>query len=237
MRVFMSVKPPKYIFGCLPFTSQDGVKQHAASIRQVYSQGTPISKPADIAFLTDLIEGHIERDDKVGPGIARFHWDIAPDHPSECFYLTRTDGSVTDFGVLGCLKGIGAIARINRQSLRMAIQADIDKFKQDRLGNAALFVSDYSGNSFPAAEAVADHVRTFDEIIEAFFCARRIDLSTALLTKSSDMSSNPVWRNPALVEEFIAFHRRYPLRLVQWRENVSEIAKENNRRRKATLGS
>lgn len=80
-------------------------------------------------------------------------------------------------------------------------------------------------------EAVADHVEPFDSIVERYFREREVDIDTDMLTKSVDATSSPVWRNSALTEEFRAFHGTLPPRLVQARENLSEIKSAANARR------
>jgi hypothetical protein len=78
------------------------------------------------------------------------------------------------------------------------------------------------------AEAVADHIETFDSIVERFFRERGVDINTEMLTRSVDATSSPVWRDPTLIAEFLAYHATFPLRLVHWRENLSEIKKAAN---------
>lgn len=214
---------PKYHFGDQAFTSKEAVRRFASEMRARYGVGVTISKPADIAFLQDLIQGHVERVSKIGVGVKRYFVNYAPDHPGDCFWIERVDGSDTDFGVLACLQDIG---RVNRLALRMAIRGDLDKFKIEALASCGeTFASGFSGREFPVAEAVADHVTTFEEIIVQFFTSRGVDIETAMLTRSVDRRSDPAWIDPLLLEEFLAEHRRYPLRLVHWRENLSEIKK------------
>ena len=217
-------RAPKYRFGMETFTSKEGVRQFAGAMRRRYGAGGTVFAVDDIAFLTALIQGHIERAQKIGVGVKRFFVDYAPDHPNDiCFWIERTDGSTTDFGVPACLQNIG---RVNRMALRMAIRADLDVFKAQALAACGeSFVSDYSGKTFPVAEAVADHVILFENIVGQFFAKRGIDLETTMLTRSADQKSDPVWNDPALLANFLAFHRTFPLRLVQRRENLSDVKK------------
>jgi len=203
--------------------------KHSAAMRAKYGVGQTISNPDDIAFLRDLVASHVHSDDKSGVGVARFYSDYAPEHITTCFWLERTDGSKTDFGVPACIKKIG---HLNKQSLREAIAPQLSEFKSHKLSACIVsFVSEYSGKVFPVAEAVADHVETFDLIVERFFQERGVDINTEMLTRSVDATSSPVWRNPVLIEEFLAFHATFPLRLVQARENLSEIKKAANTER------
>lgn len=213
----------KYRFGKEAFTSQDAVMKHSAAMRARYGVCQTISDPDDVAFLLDLVAGHIHRDDKAGVGVARFYPDYAPEHTTVCFWLERTDGSKTDFGVPACIRKIG---HLNKQSLREAIASQLADFKFQKLAASTdSFVSEYSGNAFPVAEAVADHIEPFDSIVGRFFRERGVDINTEMLTRSVDATSSPVWRNPTLIAEFLSYHATFPLRLVHWRENLSEIKK------------
>lgn len=225
----------KYRFGKEGFTSQIAVMQHSASMRAKYGVGKTISDPDDIAFLLDLVAGHIHTDQKSGVGIARFYSDYAPEHKTVCFWLERTDGVKTDFGVPACIKKVG---NLNKQSLREAIAPQLADFKFRKLMDCVdSFVSEYSGRVFPVAEAVADHVEPFDSIVAQFFSAHGVDIETEMLTKSVDASSSPVWRTPTLIKEFLEFHATFPLRLVHARENLSEIKKATNLAKLGQLGA
>ena len=216
----------KYRFGFQEFSSQKGVSKHAASIRNSYNSGTTVDDPNDVAFLTDLISGHVKSHVKVGIGIARFYVDIAPGRPGTCFWLERLDGSKTDFSVPQCLIGVGGV---NRRSLRLAIKPQLDVYREATLAHgAATFISKYSGTVFPANEAVVDHEVPFNDILKLFFEPRGIDIDSELLSQSVDQRSDPSWLNPAIIDEFLDFHRRFPLRLVHWRENASQIKIETN---------
>lgn len=181
-------RPIKYRFGKEGFTSQDAVMKHSAAMRTRYGVGQTISDPDDVAFLLDLVAGHIHSGDKAGIGVARFYPDYAPEHTTVCFWLERTDGVRTDFGVPACLK---KVAQLNKQSLREAIAPQLASFKAQRLEACVdTFVSEYSGKRFPVAEAVADHVETFDSIVDQFFSGQGVDINTEMLTRSVDANPN-----------------------------------------------
>ena len=189
-------------------------------IRAGYLAGETITDPAHIRAVTDLLQCHVDREQKIGQGIKRLFVDHAPDHPSLCFWVERLDGVATDFGVPSCVQGIGVL---NRQSFRQVIRPVIEEFKQRRIGNSLTFVSDFSGATFSVSEAHVDHEIPFDDIIAIFAKAEGLSIETRLLTVSCDACSVPVWLDPKLPERFLRHHAKYPLRLVQRRENLSDI--------------
>jgi hypothetical protein len=56
------------------------------------------------SFLCSLISRHPHVTEKVGPGIQHFTVEPAL-HGTRCFYLTRVDGTKTDFSYLKCVRG------------------------------------------------------------------------------------------------------------------------------------
>ncbi len=60
---------------------------------------------ADAVELNALLQRHDEFGDKVGSGIANFEVDRGPDeYGTQCFWITRTDGSKVDFSYIHCLE-------------------------------------------------------------------------------------------------------------------------------------
>lgn len=217
----------KYIFGRYSFTSKKAVAAHAALVRGRYPRGATIASPEDVEFVRELFACNIEASEKRGAGIKRFYWDWSPQHSTPCFWIERTAGKPTEFGVPACLDQIG---QLNRKALRAAVHPEISAFRNRRIADSAShFVSDFSGKPFPVEEAEVDHVTPFDEILGQFFGARGIDIETDMLTQAVDARSEPVWRDEALIAAFREFHRLFPLRLVHERENQSDIKRTSSR--------
>jgi hypothetical protein len=212
-----------YTFGGRTFTSREKVRFWMAEIRAAYLPGETITEPLHVRAVTDLLQCHVDRQQKIGAGIKRLFVNYAPDQPSLCFWVERIGGAKTDFGVPACLQGIGVL---NRQSFRQLIRPAIEEFRRRRIGHCLTFVSDFSGKTFSVSEAHVDHEVPFDDIIATFAKAEEISVETELLTKSCDASSIPVWIEPKLAQRFIRHHAKYPLRLVQRRENLSDIKLE-----------
>ena len=201
-----------------------------AEIRSAYLPGETITDPVHIQAVTDLLQCHVDREQKIGSGIKRLFVDHAPDHPSLCFWVERFDGVSTDFGVPSCLQGIGIL---NRQSFRQLVRPVIAEFKQRRIGTSVAFVSDFSGATFSVAEAHVDHETPFDDILAEFATVEGFSIDTKLLTMSCDACSVPVWIDPGLRARFLEHHSKYPLRLVHRRENLSDIKLLKNATRPA----
>jgi len=65
---------------------------------------TPIRGPENNEVLRALVTMHPRAAEKIGPGIQHFTVEHAL-HGTRCFYITRVDGTRTDFSYLKCLRG------------------------------------------------------------------------------------------------------------------------------------
>jgi hypothetical protein len=96
--------PKKYRFGEFEFTSVDAARRFFGKIRNDTRLGETIENPVRISAISELLEGHVEYEAKVGSGVKRFYVDTAPDHSnSRCFWIEREDGVKTDFGFQACI--------------------------------------------------------------------------------------------------------------------------------------
>jgi hypothetical protein len=213
----------KYKIGQHTFKSKAGIQAHARSIREK-CEGLPrITDPADIDFLTDLIQRHKDAVGKIGAGIDYFFVAPDPEFRGTCFYLMRSDGIDTDFGVPACIKSYW---QLNQQSLRRAIRPQIEEYRERRIRESnGTLTSDLSGELLDPTQIHVHHVTSFKNIVERFFASERIDLNTTLLTRSIDCNAEPVFRDPELIAHFLDFHATFPLQIVSQRENLSDCKK------------
>jgi len=226
-------RKPKYFFGDEAFTSKDAVRKRAAEIRKIYYGHPAIPEgTAEYRFAEALLLNHIQVIDKIASGVEAIFVDDAPDHPTTCFWIRRSEDDPTDFGISAC---IDTPYHLNRASLRDLVRPQVDTFKAQALEDRSSFRSEFSGQVFPASEAVVDHDPPFDSLIEEFFSSRAENPRISVLTISATASSLPVWKNPQLAEDFLRFHESAGLRLVQSRENLSQIKRMHNAANKARL--
>lgn len=211
----------KYVIGSLTFSAKDKIRRYFGLIRNKYYTGQTIEDPDDLQAVSALLQGHVDRGQKLGPGIKRYFVDDAPDHPNAtCFWVERVDGTSTDFGVAACIAQIGTL---NRQSLRECIKPQIAAYRKSRIpvGNPC-FTSDFSGDVFPISELHIDHKdTTFEEIVRQFAELESINIDTELLTLSVDACSGPRWRDPGIAERFYSFHQTFSLQMLSRVENLS----------------
>lgn len=68
-----------------------------------YSIGDRVSGE-DEEDLKALLKRHDERLEKEGVGVSHFEVGAAPEHPTNCFWLVRTDQSRIDISFMHCLE-------------------------------------------------------------------------------------------------------------------------------------
>jgi Protein of unknown function (DUF3223) len=85
----------------------------------------------DAADLADLLLRHPEAVEKIGVGIDHSEVRLPPQFGHLCFWIIRTDESVTDFSFMTCVRGKRkTVSQEFREACRMAVQNDIAKAKQ-----------------------------------------------------------------------------------------------------------
>ena len=86
------------------FKSQKAANSFIQELLNSQPLREPIPEPHH-SFLCALISRHPRATETVGIGIQHFTVERAA-HGTRCFYLTRVDGSRTDFSYLKCVRGV-----------------------------------------------------------------------------------------------------------------------------------
>jgi hypothetical protein len=85
------------------FLTQRAAELFIQRLRNSQPLKTPIPEPHH-SFLCALVARHPNASGKAGAGIRHFTVELAV-HGTRCFYLTRVDGTKTDFSYFKCLRG------------------------------------------------------------------------------------------------------------------------------------
>lgn len=85
------------------FRTQGDAKDFIKELLNSQPLKTPIPE-AHHSFLCSLVELHPRATEKIGVGIKHFTVEPAT-HGTRCFYITRTDGTRTDFSTGKCVRG------------------------------------------------------------------------------------------------------------------------------------
>ena len=123
------------------FDSKKDRRSRIDNILRGHKTGKPIKDPEDHDLLCHLLHMHPDAAEKVGPGIKHFSVRKAPEHFSDCFYVTRIDGTSVHFSLVKCLESKGPGSRLKEchyyKALRFAVYDQTKLFKDLRFENGA----------------------------------------------------------------------------------------------------
>jgi hypothetical protein len=91
--------------GTRAFDTQGAAREFIRQVLYRHALQAPIDGP-DHAFLLELLSKHPNAAEKIGVGVKHFTLEKAQGG-TQCFYITRVDGSRLDFSFEKCLKGQG----------------------------------------------------------------------------------------------------------------------------------
>jgi hypothetical protein len=160
-----------------------------------------------VAFLSDLLALHPDSAAKIGPGVRSF--SVRPDgYGKRCFWLTRTDGTETDWSFVSCLRP-PSTARDLAGALRNAIRPQIVAFR-----DALAFPRrcPVSGERLYRDGCHVDHVVPFDTLMRSFLANEGLAADSVALHPGKDGSTQA----PGLVDA--ALERRWCEYHADWAE-------------------
>ena len=183
-----------------------------------YSPGESVS-PADHLFLLDLLDLHPEGGEKAGAGVASFQ--VEQNGPTRGFWLTRVDGSRTDFSFLACLTPPSR----ERQALTAFRTAIMDQIATFRATNTD-WTCPITGDHLTRATAHIDHDPPFVVLVDAFLRECGVELGQVEVMPTTDGSTMTRFADRDLASAWSDFHRANArLRAVSARANLSKGAR------------
>jgi Protein of unknown function (DUF3223) len=205
-----------------------------------YQPGDRVSEE-DARMLRALIERHPERDQKVDVGITGFHVDWAT-MGTKCFWLTRTDGTKTDFSYTSCIRGappslrsqaISALRRVVDRDIAIAKRRKFDELKDEE----GKVVCATTGEALTWEGVHADHQQpmTFEVICTTFAALKNIGLEDLPITDGADNQLTPTLTDLEMAKAFREYHHKVAkIRIVSKQRNLLEAAKHRLRKKAAT---
>ena len=220
---FFVKRAKTYSLGGIDFTSLTTISKHAGAILRA-GKGR-VRDPKIISFLSDLLNMHENKDKKIGCGVDYFYIAKAIDFPGSCFHVMRTDGYYTDFGINACLcdRQDG-----NSKAFRKVVQYQVDAYKS-KFNGGNYFTSEFSGEKINIYEMSCDHIIPFRFILAKFVDMKGLSLKQIKYSTSNDNENAVDFIDKQLLAEWRAFHSKFPLRVVSANENLSAIAKSDNK--------
>ena len=194
-------------YGTLEFRNKAMACKYFQSLLKVFGR---IENCDAITALIDLIHNHPRSDEKIGVGIDYFSVRQSPSNfGGSCFYITRLDGSHTDFSMKNCMTATTAKTQVMRV-MRRAVDDDIAHAKKTYFENHAIdgyVTCPITQRRLDWASCHADHAQptTFEVICKSFVLAHGFEWDTFPLEHGDQsVTKLPVW----LLEQFCLYHKK-----------------------------
>jgi hypothetical protein len=208
------------------FTTKTALENRIREIRDRYSDGEILSHD-DFDFMLEVLKGHPQFDAKCGAGIRNIFVNTNPEYTNtRCFWLTRTDGSSTDFSFKECLTPTLQIKKFHN-ALRAAIEPFTMQFKRDHFDKYPESSCPITGERLDFVGSHVDHIfpQTFQELVEQFIKSNNIDVEKVeIIGDREDNNFKDKLVDEILREKWIEFHNTHAtLQIVSRTANLSYL--------------
>lgn len=202
-------------------------KAHAArdfqDILHRYKIGETLC-PVDRDMVLALLELHPERDAKVGCGVLSVQVEAAL-YGSRCFWVTRTDGSRTDFSYRACLRPPTAYEQA-MAALRHEVEMQIYDFRAKSF-RSGLCICAVTGVELRSDEAHVDHVIPFLDLAKQWAELTGRDLDKLEVNPTTDGCLVTYLTDGDAARSWSSFHQQNAkLRIVSRIANLSLLRRK-----------
>lgn len=208
------------------FETKKALEERVQAIVASYKDNEQLNM-FDFEFVLDLLGNHPHADVKIGGGVALMQVKRNPVYPStRGFYLTRQDGSGTDFSWRKCLTPPPKTKKV-RAAFRALIEPDTMHFKQEFFDNQfGVATCEITGEEIRYIGSHVDHrpPNTFDKIFADFLAEFDIDLEgVELKGEMRDNKYQDELADKSLADMWLAYHRhRADLRVISSAANLRQ---------------
>lgn len=200
------------------FPTKGAARAAIQSVLYRYGIGTTVAAD-DAAFLADVLNRHPERDAKIGVGVASFQ--VEQNLGSRGFWLTRTDGTRTDWSFLSCLTPPTPVQEA-KAAFRTEIRDQIRAFRAHAFSGSAPRCP-ITGDVLTANDtAHVDHDPPFDVLLDGFLRSQHVDLSQISVEPTCDEETDTRLTDRQLARDWSTYHHAHArLRVVSRVANLS----------------
>jgi hypothetical protein len=191
------------VIGSESFGTKKAATERVRSILYSYRTGETLT-PADTLFLAALLSRHPEAELKVGAGIASFQ--VESNGPTQGFWITRVDGSRTDFSFVACLSPPSHASQV-KKAFRYAVTDQVRAFKEAAFAGGGAVACAVTGFALGREQAHVDHSPTFQSLLEWFMAERGISFADVAVNATRDGDTETVLVDDQLASAWSAFHR------------------------------
>lgn len=217
-----------FIIGDRVFKTKAQAEEEIRRVRQrVKDSGRAAG--ADDEFLRDLLALHPDAAEKAGAGVLYF--DVRTNFgATEGFWITRQDGSQTDFSFKKCLRAATNEDKV-RNAMRVAVRPQIEAFRSAAYAGKDTVTCAVSGDEVRMADCHVDHDSpTFIEIADQFAALEGGYQSIAVTAGDGVIGHR--FSSSTIEARWVDHHEKFArLRVVSKRSNLSTLRRGIRRRR------
>lgn len=206
------------------FTSKKSVTDYVRTeILCKYADLVRISED-HLRFMVSLLQYHPWGEQKIGCGVVDMWIAKNLNFPTRGFFLSRTDGTTTDFSFLQCVQS-GSVVRDFREACRAAIVPTVLAIKNAAFDSGQV-VCPIRGRVLSKADCHVDHEppNTFAAIFAAYLETGINPDSVPL--KHDDNDAGTRFVNESDAEAWVSFHNQIArLRVISKEANLSDVRK------------
>lgn len=209
----------RYRIGSREFSTKATATQACREILYSYRPGDTVSDLDHVEFLAALLDLHPHAGIKRGPGVATFQ--VEPnEYGKVCFWLTRVDGTRTDWSFIQCLRPTPPAAeRLN--AFRSAVVGQILAFKDTVSFPCACPIT---GEELLVDTCHVDHVVPFKALVELFLAGEGVALLDVKVRPHGDGDSRDELADLVLLSRWQIYHAsNAQLRAVSRTANLSVL--------------
>lgn len=182
----------------------------------------------DFDFVRDLLNNHPEAESKIGCGVSGIMIGKSTKFGTRCFFIHRTDGTMTDLSYHECLAQTPNERKF-ANACRNSVSEYIQDYKYECFAEDNSPVCPCTGESLSLNNSHVDHKspNTFKKIVDDFISEYKIDINkVSYLDGDEDNCFGEYFADPNLAFAFNQYHwMKAELQLVSVRANLSILKK------------
>ena len=164
------------------FSSKAAATEAIRGVLYRYPIGATVTNPDDVALLTDLLARHPKSAAKIGCGVASFQ--VEQNIPSRGFWLTRCDGSRTDWSYLSCLTPPSHLQDVYA-ALRTEVRCQVQAFKLRAFSDGPVRCA-VTGDVVTLDNAHVDHDPPFVDLVARFLVSLGLSIEHIQVEAKAD---------------------------------------------------
>jgi len=215
----------KTTIGAIKFKTKKAAGDAIRAVLYSYKPGETI-KAMDAAFIRDVLARHPESDSKIGAGVESFQ--VQRNYATVGFWITRIDGSRTDFSFIACLS-----PPTKRQNVMAALKAEIRDqialFRRAAFGSESEIKCEVTGEPITESNSHADHIRPFIQLAEEFLDLEGLTVDEVGVIPTADGKLFNALSDRVLAVKWHSYHRMCAeLRMVTAAANMGLLRRKHD---------